>query len=311
MRRPLLIALAVSLLFISAIAVFLYFQVDRWLEPRRERTNFVLLGIGGADHTGEDLTDTMIFVSLDHQSGQASTVSLPRDIWVSELSTKLNSVYHYQSFSGVKNVVGQILNQPVNYYVLVDFQSLVGVIDTLGGVAVEVERPFDDYQYPIAGRENDLCDGDPQYRCRYEHLHFDAGWQTMDGSRALQYVRSRHAEGDEGTDFAREARQQRLLAAIKTKLFSPYWLTHPRQAWEIYQVFRASLITDYPTGDYPELFKVFWRAWRSKVSVSGLTVGEEYLYTPTDRRPYANQWVLVFIPGRLEEFQNKLHQLLQ
>jgi len=91
------------------------------------------------------------------------------------------------------------------------------MVDLLDGVEVDVENTFDDYRYPINGKENDLCDGDPEYDCRYEDIHFDQGLQLMSGETSLKYVRSRNAEGDEGTDFARSQRQQRLLLSFKEK----------------------------------------------------------------------------------------------
>ena len=50
----------------------------------------------------------------------------------------------------------------------------------------------------------------------------------MNGNRALQYVRSRHAEGNEGSDFARSKRQQDVLVALKAKLTDPQVLLSQR-----------------------------------------------------------------------------------
>jgi anionic cell wall polymer biosynthesis LytR-Cps2A-Psr (LCP) family protein len=69
--------------------------------------------------------------------------------------------------------------------------------------------------------EKATCPGDPTNACVYETVHFDAGMQHMDGARALIYARSRHAEGDEGSDFARSRRQQELVVSLKNKLMHP------------------------------------------------------------------------------------------
>lgn len=97
-----------------------------------------------------------------------------------------------------------------------------------------VEKTFDDYQYPIEGKEDDIC-GKPQeeleaisatasaeqaeklFGCRYEHLHFDKGMNLMDGATALKYARSRHSAQD-GNDFGRSERQKRVIIALKDKL---------------------------------------------------------------------------------------------
>src|SRR5690606_11303223 len=113
-----------------------------------------------------------------------------------------------------------VTGEPVHYAMVMDFSGFKEVIDTLGGVEVDVEHSFTDTEYPIAGRENDLCDGDPEYRCRYETIEFKQGRQYMDGETALKFVRSRHAEGDEGNDFARSACQQRVISAIREKVLT-------------------------------------------------------------------------------------------
>src|SRR5690606_8070895 len=114
-------------------------------------------------------------------------------------------------------VVEKVLDQPVDYVLRVDFSGFVQAVDMLGGIDVKVDRTFDDYEYPVSGKETDTCGFEGEefekratdssqleaFPCRYEHLHFDAGVQSMDGETALRFVRSRHATGAEGSDFAR------------------------------------------------------------------------------------------------------------
>src|SRR4030042_739908 len=198
------------------------------------RTNILILGKGGEGHEAPDLTDTMLFLSLNYKDKKTTIISLPRDIWLPELRTKLNSVYYWgnkkEDRGGIilaKASVEEILGQPVHYAVVLDFSGFKEIIDILGGVEVDVETSFTDAKYPISGRENDLCNNDPEYKCRYETLRFTLGRQLMDGETALKFARSRNAEGDEGTDFARQKRQQKIIKAIEEKildngtLFSP------------------------------------------------------------------------------------------
>lgn len=103
---------------------------------------------------------------------------------------------------------------------------------------MNVERSFSDYEYPITGKEDDLCGVSPDdtakleelekiatnspnlaYPCRYETLTFNVGEQHMDGETALKFVRSRHSAQD-GGDFNRARRQQLFLQAIKEKVLS-------------------------------------------------------------------------------------------
>jgi len=110
-----------------------------------------------------------------------------------------------------KSVAEEIVGIPVHYAVVVDFDFFQKVIDELGGIEVDVETDFVDDRYPIKGREDDLCNGDPKFSCRYETVEFKKGLQFMDGGAALKFVRSRNAEGDEGTDLARIARQEKVI----------------------------------------------------------------------------------------------------
>lgn len=282
----------------------------RFLQVPSGRTNVLVLGMAGGDYTGRDLTDTIIFCSINNQTGETLVLSLPRDIWVTPLRTKLNSVYHYRGMEGTKEVASEILGQPVDQAVLVDFELFTNIVDLIGGVEVEVERSFDDPRYPISGRENDECGGDPEYQCRYEHIHFEAGLQHMDGTWALKYVRSRFAGGEEGTDFARSQRQQRLLLAIRDKIFSSQVLLHPEKLKQLFQIITANIKTDIPQERYLRLFKIGLR-FRSK-KLKTLVLGEEFLVNPPPSQyRYDNQWILVPKTGDWDAIQEYVAQLLE
>ena len=206
--------------------VKLLFNGGTQLRELEGRTNILLLGIGGGTHEGSDLTDTMIVLSFLPLQHTLAMISLPRDLWSDTLRDKINSAYHYGGFVLAKSTVEDVIGMPIHYAFLVDFSGFQKIIDLVGGVYVNVTTAFTDSEFPVAGRENDLCGGDPTLACRYEAIHFEKGEQLMNGNRALQYVRSRHAEGNEGSDFARSKRQQDVLVALKAKLTDPrVWLS--------------------------------------------------------------------------------------
>ena len=218
----------------------------------KDKTQYsiLLMGYGGGAHEGTYLTDTMMVVTIDTQKKKATFVSLPRDIWskipIDEGGhAKLNSIYQMglfprnypaipEKYRG-KKVIGYILGIDIDYYRTIDFSRFTKAVDTLGGIDVVVQKSFDDWQYPIEGKKDDTCgkvDGDLEtallvatdspelaFPCRFEHLHFDAGRQHMDGETALKFVRSRHSLED-GGDFARASRQQVFLAAMRAKVLS-------------------------------------------------------------------------------------------
>ena len=191
------------------------------------RVNILLLGVGGGIHEGPDLTDTIIVISFHLTKKRLALISIPRDVWSDSLKDRVNSAYHYgeakKEGGGLtlsKIIIEDIAGVPIHYAMVIDFSQFETLIDYIGGIDVVVPAAFTDTQYPIAGKENDECGGDLTYRCRYQTLTFEKGLQHMDGSRALMYVRTRHAEGGDGNDFARGRRQQDVIIAVKTKILS-------------------------------------------------------------------------------------------
>ncbi len=208
-------------------------SADRQLKGEdRDRINLLLLGMGGKNHDGGNLTDTIMLVSIEPSTKKVAMVSIPRDLVVpmEDLgSKKINSVNAYAEAEApdsgglaVCQALGDILATPIDYYARMDFSGFVNIIDKLGGVDIYVDNTLDDYEYPVMGME-----AADDYASRYEHLHIDTGWQHMDGDLALKYVRSRHAAGAEGSDFARSKRQQKLLTAVKNKVLSLNTLFNP------------------------------------------------------------------------------------
>lgn len=197
-----------------------------------DRINVLLIGMGGKNHDGGYLADTIMLVSLKPSTKQVSMISIPRDMTVPLENgswRKINSINAnaevVQSGSGgeaMTKALSEILGAPITYYVRADFDGFVNIVDEMDGVTVNVENTLDDYSYPVLGQEDN-----PSYYSRYEHLHVDTGSQNMDGSLALKFARSRHGINGEGSDFARAKRQQLILQAVKDKLLSKSTLLKP------------------------------------------------------------------------------------
>lgn len=259
------------------------------------RTNILLLGIGGGSHDGPDLTDTMIVVSVvtkfekdDLRVPPVYLISIPRDIYLDSLQEKINAAYDIGLSKGAglalaKTAASEVTGLPIHYAAEVDFSAFEKIIDLLGGIDVNVASTLDDYQYPISGKENDTCGLSPEeatakaativddatalaaFPCRYERLHFDAGPQHMNGTTTLKFVRSRHAEGPEGTDFARSRRQQLVIEAIKEKVFSTQGLLNPIRDLEIYNELKSHIDTDFDLSQPNELLKLALRYNKAKL----------------------------------------------
>lgn len=126
------------------------------------QVNILLLGIGGGAHDGTNLTDTIMVASYDLKSNQMYLFSIPRDLWLPEIQSKANAIYQVglSQDNGLdlsKTVFGNILGLPIHYALRLDFRGFVQAIDAIDGIEVVVEKSFDDYLYPIQGKENDLC----------------------------------------------------------------------------------------------------------------------------------------------------------
>lgn len=253
------------------VATQLLLHQEPQLQQTNGKTNILLLGIGGGTHDGPDLTDTIILASIDVKANKVSLISVPRDLWIPDLKGKINTAYsdgedndQHKGLSTAKSVVGEVLGQPIHYGVRIDFGGFEKAVDEVGGLDVNVAGTLDDYHYPIEGQEDATCGHSPAdidafvattsadqalwdfFPCRYKHLHFDPGVQQMDGTTALQFVRSRHGVGSEGSDFARSRRQHLVIEAFRTKLLSAGILLNPVKLVNLYNIVKGSIDTDIP-----------------------------------------------------------------
>lgn len=212
----------------------------------------LLMGGGGSGHSGGELSDTMLVSEVDLVKKQITLVNVPRDSWV-EITNKqtgnleqrkVNHAYYLGGSDEAKKWAEIITGIEVDYFAWIDFGGFVSLVDMLGGLDVDVPTTFVDELFPVSGKENDPCGKseeeiklvtatlsgtlvDREFLCRYERLEFTQGRTTMDGATALKFVRSRHAPVG-GGDFARAARQQAVIEAIRRKLISPaLWVKIP------------------------------------------------------------------------------------
>lgn len=217
-------------------SVLSLFDTKKMLKGQTEgRTNVLLLGYGGSGHAGGDLSDTMVVLSIDWTNNKMAMISVPRDLWVNIPSygySRINKAFSYGNMnpkvSGgggkvASDVIGGVLGIPIHYFVAMDFNGFVSIVNSVGGVDIKVENTFTDYAYPKSE-----CNNDTGVGCSLMTVHFDSGIQHMDGARALIYSRSRHSlDNNEGIDFARSRRQQLLMLAIKNKILSLEVLANP------------------------------------------------------------------------------------
>jgi LCP family protein required for cell wall assembly len=175
---------------------------------------FTVLLLGSDDDMKFDpkhvLTQSMILVRVDPVSKHVVMESIPRDLWV-PLSTggsaKIDAAYSYGGPAAAIATVQRNFHVHVDEYAWIGLKGLIKLIDLLGGVDINVMNPVLDDFYP-----NDI---DQKYLYGYARVAVLPGPQHLDGTHALQYVRSRH--NDINGDFGRSARQQQVLLGLKAK----------------------------------------------------------------------------------------------
>lgn len=168
------IAVLVAVLGIIIYAVWWYFTSSGTsafefvfntnnLKEEDGRVNVLMLGNAGGKHAGASLTDSIIVASYDLKTNRAILFSIPRDLWLDNADAKVNTVYQVgkkETGNGLKYAeekIGGILGVPIQYGVRVDFNGFAKAVDLVEGIEVDVPNTFDDYLYPIEGKEEDLC----------------------------------------------------------------------------------------------------------------------------------------------------------
>jgi LCP family protein required for cell wall assembly len=192
----------------------------------KERLNILL--IGADEQGGAHNTDTLITLSIDPATNQVVMFQLPRDtvdvpvppgparnVYGAVYGGKINSLWAsarvrsdawpgtraQRGYNALKATLGHLYGLDIKYYVEVNFDGFIHVVDALGGVTINVQVPVLDDNFPAGGGHR-------------ERLFIPAGVQHMTGSEALAYARSRKST----SDFERGARQQRVIVSLRQQL---------------------------------------------------------------------------------------------
>lgn len=260
----------------------------------KEKTEFniLLMGFGGIDnngkaHEGPYLTDSLMVAHVDIKKNTVSLISLPRDLWV-KLPTKTKEVFH-SKINGIYQIalnptnypavdikkpgtadllakaVQTITGLPIDNYIAVDFAGFEKAIDSLGGVDVDVQKTFDDYEYPIADKEKELCGKEvefeqikkfmepgfseeekkklfeekPELETFFKNITdepkdaFPCRYEHLHFDKGVTHMDGETAlkyvrsrhSFQDGSDFARGVRQQQFMRSLKDKLISVEMVT--------------------------------------------------------------------------------------
>lgn len=157
-------------------------------------TNYLILGKHGS------LTDTIIVANVNNQTQQIKMVSLPRDLYIE--NRKINSLYTYYGMNYLVKKIENLTGLKIERYALVDMYAFIDLVDYLGGIDVNLDRPL----------------VDPSYRTfddnQWGTLNLSAGLHHVNGRQALRIARSRHST----SDFDRAHRQHLIIEGLKDRV---------------------------------------------------------------------------------------------
>ena len=159
-----------------------------------------------ADLTGR--SDTLILVRADPIHKSLSLLSFPRDLIVTvkcpghtDVRDRINAAFSECGAAGSVETVRALTGLPINYFVTVNFRGFMDLVNNIGGVWLDVDHRY-------------LCD--PSNCPGVSQINLQPGYQRVNATNALAYVRFRHFD----SDIYRNARQQLFLKALKQQISS-------------------------------------------------------------------------------------------
>jgi LCP family protein required for cell wall assembly len=244
-------------------------------ESATARINILLMGVDTEQTRQTELTDTLMVASIDPTNSDVALISFPRDISNFPLTDgrryrgKINSLLtwarnHPEEFPDgpmptLVKELSFLLGAPIHYYAALDLAGFRRVIDTVGGVTVDVQKALNDPRY-------DWMDGRRGFR-------ISTGKRKLDGETALAYVRSRYSLGD--NDFNRARRQQQVLLALRKQLTTIEMLP---KITDLMEVAGDTIRTNFPSDRIEEMIQL--ASGVDNDSVRSVVLGPPYAKNP-------------------------------
>lgn len=230
------------------------------------RVNILLAGNSADDtgHSGGQLTDSIMVVSIDTKNHKAFMLSVPRDLWVKipgDGHSKINSVYvtgeandfdEYGYPKGgmgqLEQVVGEALDIPIHYYALINYTALKQSVDAVGGVDITIKS--DD--------PRGLYDPNIDWSTKGPLVKLTNGTHHLNGRQALNLARARgdayNSYGFAGSDFDRTEHQRQLLSALKDKAISAGVLSNPAKLTSLSDAIGSNVKTDIKLNEVRRVY---------------------------------------------------------
>lgn len=177
------------------------------VSPEVNNTSVLIIGVDDSDNRGFSTSarsDALLLATFNEKLKSVKLLSIPRDSYVYIPSVgrqdKITHAHAYGGPSSTIETVENLLDIPIDYYVKVNFNAFIDIVDTLGGIDVEVPYSFTEQNSKdVAGA-----------------IHLEKGFQHLNGEEALALARTRKHDND----IERGKRQQDILKAIINKALS-------------------------------------------------------------------------------------------
>ncbi len=257
-----------------------------------EAINILLMGTDARpEDTDAARTDTLILLTLNPQTRTAGMLSLPRDLYVpihrQGYEAKINMAYvigEDERYPGggaqlTMDTVSDFVQQPIDYYVRLNFHGFIELVDLIGGIDVLVPHEIHDEEYPTEDYG-------------YETFHLDAGLQHLDGETALKFARTRNIDND----YGRAKRQQQVIRAVVDKVLAVDMIpTLLPKLPTIFYTMRSSVDTNIPMTKQIELAQLLR-------SVAPREIRQEVLDNRYGEETYSEygEWILRADPQKKE-----------
>jgi LCP family protein required for cell wall assembly len=227
---------------------------DEQVEPLHDNVSILFIGVDNSDKRDQKQSNTrsdaLVLATLNNEDKSIKLVSIPRDTYTyipdSGIEDKITHAYALNGPSSTIESVEGLLDVPVDYYVRMNFDAFIDVVDALDGITVNV--PYDLKEQD----ENDKKDA----------IVLEEGFQTLNGSEALALARTRHYDND----IERGKRQQMIIESIMNKVLSASSLT---KYGNVIDAIGDNMKTDLRFKDMQSFFEY---AKNGKPNVDTLTV---------------------------------------
>ncbi len=206
---------------------------NKKITHQRANKNILILGIGGSSHKdrktniplGPYLTDVIIIANIIPDDSIVNLISIPRDLYIK--NQKINSIYKKEGIKTLKQYLNQITGIKISNYFIIDFIEFKELIDIIGGITINLNKTFSDYDW----------------------LYLQKGTNHLYGDNCLKYIRSRRTT----SDFSRSKRQHLIIKKIIAKLKNKEFII--KNFFPLLDIYKKT-ITDLNISDLWDLYNI-------------------------------------------------------